>query len=96
MENNTINTEDKSIKIGLNVILFTGICKKGFYLINTPNGRIEFQFIKSDIIDLYNGKIIEKSYYEDIYKFALYIDDKVEVVNIIKRSPIFSEIAETL
>ena len=87
--------EDKS-NIGLNLNMFTGICKLGFFTMNTPNGKVDLQFYKNDILDLFNGKMIEKSDYNQIYNFALLPIDRVDLIETIKRSPIFMELAETL
>jgi len=87
--------EDK-VNIGLNLNMFTGICKLGFFTMNTPNGRSDLQFYKTDIIDLYNGKSVDKSDYTNVYSFIILPIDKVDIVETIKRSPIFMELAETL
>lgn len=88
--------EESTNNISLNLNMFTGICKLGFFIMNTPNGRSDLQFYKTDIIDLINGKIVEKSDYKKIYNFALLTMNKVDLVETIKRSPIFMDIAETL
>lgn len=88
-------SEDK-VNIGLNLNMFTGICKLGFFTMNTPNGRSDLQFYKTDIIDLYNNKSVDKSDYTNVYSFILLPIDKVDLVETIKRSPIFMELAETL
>ena len=89
-------SEESRNNIPLNLNMFTGICKLGFFTMNTSNGRVDLQFYKTDIIDLYNGKIVEKSDYSNVYSFALLKIDKVDLVETIKRSPIFMDLAETL
>ena len=88
--------EESRNNIPLNLNMFTGICKLGFFTMNTSNGRVDLQFYKTDIIDLYNGKIVDKSDYSNVYSFALLKIDKVDLVETIKRSPIFMDLAETL
>ena len=89
-------SEESRNNIPLNLNMFTGICKLGFFTINTPNGRADLQFYKTDIIDLYNGKIVNKSDYNNFYSFALLEMDKIDLIETIKRSPIFTDLAETL
>lgn len=86
----------EKINISLNLNMFTGLCKLGFFSMNTTNGRSDLQFYKNDIVDLYNGKIVEKSDYTNVYSFIILPIDKVDLVETIKRSPIFMELAETL
>jgi hypothetical protein len=84
------------VNISLNLNMFTGLCKLGFFTMNTPNGRSDLQFYKTDINDLVNGKIVEKSDYTQVYNFALLPIDKVDLVETVKRSPIFMDLASTL
>jgi hypothetical protein len=86
----------EKINISLNLNMFTGLCKLGFFSMNTTNGRSDLQFYKNDIVDLYNGKIVEKSDYTKVYNFTLIPLDKVDLIETIKRSPIFMELAEKL
>jgi len=89
-----MNEDKKNITLNLN--MFTGLCKLGFFTMNTPNGRSDLQFYKTDITDLINGKIVEKSDYTQDYNFVLIPIDKVDLIETIKRSPIFMELASTL
>jgi hypothetical protein len=87
---------NEEMNISLNLNMFTGLCKLGFFTMNTTNGRSDLQFYKTDIMDLINGKIVEKSDYTHNYNFVLVPIDKVDLVETIKRSPIFMELASTL
>lgn len=86
----------EKVNISLNLNMFTGLCKLGFFTMNTTNGRSDLQFYKNDIVDLYKGKIVEKTDYTQVYNFTLMPLDKVDLIETIKRSPIFMELAETL
>lgn len=88
--------DENIVSINLNLPMFTGLCKLGFFTMNTPNGKVDLQFYKTDILDLFNGKMIDKSDYNQVYNFALLPIDKVDLIETIKRSPIFMELAETL
>lgn len=82
--------------VAVDLSLFTSICKKALFLVNGENGRMEFQFYTIDIKDLCEGKIVEKNYYDKIYKFALLPFEKVEIVNTVRRSTLFSQLADQL
>jgi hypothetical protein len=82
--------------VAVDLNLFTSICKKALFLVNGDNGRMEFQFYTIDIKDLCEGKIVEKNYYDKIYKFALLPFEKVEIVNTVRRSTLFSQLADQL
>lgn len=88
--------EESTNNISLNLNMFTGICKLGFFIMNTPNGRSDLQFYKTDIIDLYNGKTVDKSDYTNVYSFILLPMDKVDIIETVKRSPVFMDLAEAL
>lgn len=82
----------KQNRILLNESSFTNLCKSGFYTYNSnETGRDELSFTRMDIKNLAKGQIIEKNV-GNIYKFALQ-DIGLELIKeIIKRSPIYSEL----
>jgi hypothetical protein len=89
-----IDSRKKKISVDYN--LFTHICKSGFVIDNLPNGRVDISFTKVDIIDMCKGKIVEKDYYGQVYQFLMINIDRIDMIEILKRSPLFQQIAETL
>lgn len=82
-------------RIIVNELLFTEICKKGFLSTRDALGKIDVHFSKQDIKDLCAGKILEKEQFEPKTLFALAnIGD--EMMNILKRSPIYYGLYEEL
>lgn len=71
---------------------FTNLCKSGFIVYSSPeNGRDEISITKLEIKRLANGEIIEKNI-GNFYKIALQ-DLGLELIKeIIKRSPLYSEL----
>lgn len=87
---------ENKVEISLNLNMFTGICKLGFFTMNSNNSRVDLQFYKNDIVDLIDNKIVEKSDYSNVYKFKLLPTDKVDLIETVKRSPVFMDLATTL
>lgn len=88
--------DSRKRKVSVNYNLFTHICKSGFVTDNLPNGRVDISFTKVDIIDMCNGKIVEKDYYGQVYQFLMVDIDRTDMIEILKRSPLFQQIVETL
>ena len=81
-------------RIVLTETMFTGICKRGFIQIDTDN---QVSFTSREIAQLCQGKILDKEvagWSENInYKFILQ-DIGFDMINeILKRSPLFGELA---
>jgi hypothetical protein len=79
-------------RILLNESTFTNLCKMGFL----KDGNIQLNFTSNEIATLCKGEILEKTYNDwsgnIIFKFALQ-DIGFEIINeILKRSPIFSDL----
>ena len=55
----------------LNTPQFTQLCKTGFMTKQTPEGRSDLQFYSIDLIDLCNGKGVEKELYSEKYRFQV-------------------------
>ena len=72
--------------------MFTNLCKKGFY---TTDGKEDLYFTKEDIRLLANGKIVEKeASYGQVKCLFMLQDIGFDMINeILKRSPIFSDLA---
>lgn len=82
----------KENRILLNEISFTNLCKSGFYrFYSKETGTDEISFTKLDMKSLAKGEIIEKNV-GNLYKFALQDIGFELTKEIIKRSPIYSEI----
>lgn len=81
----------KETRILLNEITFTNLCKKGYFEHVGELGRQDVSIYKADIRKLYNGEIISKELSNEVVKIALQ-DIGLELIReIIKRSPVFSE-----
>ena len=82
----------KENRILLNESTFTNLCKSGFFTYNSrETGRDEISFTRLDIKSLAKGEIIEKNV-GNLYKFALQDIGFDLIKEIIKRSPIYSEL----
>ncbi len=76
---------------------FTNLCKKGYYTAAENNSTSDLYFTKEDIKLLVKGEIVTKeaSYEQTNWLFMLQ-DIGIEMVReILKRSPIYSEMAGT-
>lgn len=82
-------------KILVNELLFTEICKKGYLQTRDSLGNINVHFTKQDIKNLCEGKAVEKLQYEPTAKFTL-ANLGEEMMNILKRSPIYYGLYEEL
>jgi hypothetical protein len=87
----------KETRILLTEVMFTNICKMGYYTAVENNSKNDMYFTKEDIKLLVTGKIVEKeaSYAQTNWMFML---QKIEfdlINEILKRSPIYSDMAGT-
>ncbi len=80
----------------LNIPQFTQLCKTGFMTKQTPEGRGDLQFYSIDMLDLCNGKVVEKQLYNESYKFQVVGISNEDIKEIVKRSPIYSNIIDKL
>jgi len=87
----------KEIRHSLNESMFTTICKHGFIKHqSTLSGTFDIRFNKNDIKQLSQGVIIEKDADDAILKFALQ-DLGLDIIReIVRRSPIYSDLAQEL
>jgi hypothetical protein len=88
----------KEMRILLNESMFTNLCKMGFYTAVENNSKNDLYFTKEDIISLVTGKVVAKdaSYEQTNWLFMLQ-DIGFDIINeILKRSPIYSDLAGTL
>jgi hypothetical protein len=87
----------KEIRKILDEISFTNLCKLGYISVTTEMGKSNLYFNKNDIKTLiYGGDILEKEI--DDAKFLFIMDnlDIEYIKEILKRSPIYSEIVEEI
>lgn len=80
----------------LNTPQFTQLCKTGFMTKQTPEGRSDLQFYSIDMLDLCNGKIVEKQLNSETYRFQVVGISNDDIKEIVKRSPIYSNIIDKL
>lgn len=89
--------ERKEIRILLTESSFTQLCKTGFYTNNRgPFSKTDIYITKSDMKEISTGKILEKEVGGEIFKFTLQDIGIVSIREILKRSPIYSEIANDI
>lgn len=85
--------DKKEIRTLFTESTFTHLCKIGFITHQSSlSGKNEIRFTKNDISNLSNGLIIEKEIDDAILKFALQDIGYDLIIEILKRSPIYSEI----
>ena len=90
-KNNKIIMEKRIV---LTEPLFTGVCKRGFIQLDNST---QLSFTSKDISEICKGQILEKQIHDwngtTVIKFALQ-DIGFDTINeILKRSPLFSELA---
>lgn len=84
--------ETKEIRIVLNEMTFTNLCKSGFFTHNSPEfGKSDIHIYKHDIKQLITDKVVSKEIGSEVFKIALAKLEYELVKEIIRRSPIFSE-----
>ena len=82
----------KEIRVVLTENMFTNICKNGFM----KHEANDSSFNKNDIKTLYSGEILDKELDNSLFRFILQDIGKETIIEIIKRSPIYSDIAYNL
>jgi hypothetical protein len=81
----------KEVRILLNEFSFTNLCKAGFLSQNTEHGRLDINLTKRDMLTLTKGEILTKDVNGLVVKMALQ-DIGIDLIReIVRRSPIFSE-----
>jgi hypothetical protein len=84
----------KEIRHSLNEGMFTTICKHGFIKHqSTLSGTFDIRFNKIDMKQLCLGQIVEKDADDAILKFSLQDLGSEMIREIVKRSPIYSDLA---
>ena len=89
--------EKKEIRASLNESMFNNLCKNGFIKHqSTLSGAYEITFTRLDIKHLCTGEIVEKQTDDAILKLALQDIGSELIREIVKRSPIYSELAQEI
>lgn len=87
----------KEIRISLTEGMFTNICKHGFIKHqSTLSGTYDVRFTRVDIKHLCSGDILEKETDDAVLKFGLQDIGSELIREIVKRSPIYSELAQEI
>ena len=87
----------KETRILLTEITFTNLCKSGFITQKSPMyGSIDVHITKIDMEVLTKGEILTKDVGGELFKILLQNIDIELIKEIIKRSPIFSEMYYTI
>jgi TRAP-type mannitol/chloroaromatic compound transport system substrate-binding protein len=81
----------KETRILLNETTFTNLCKMGYFTHNGQLGTTNVSITKNDIKRLANGEIVSKDFSDEVIKIALKDIGFELIKEIIKRSPMFSE-----
>jgi len=82
----------KEIRILLNETNFTNLCKSGYFTYRSPQyGSIDIRLTKPDMKVITTGDILTKDVGGEIFQIALQ-DIGLELIReIIKRSPVYSD-----
>jgi len=89
--------EKREIRTSLNESMFTNICKHGFIRHqSTLSGTYDVSFTRIDIKHLCKGEILEKQTDDAVLKFGLQDIGSDLIREIVKRSPIYSELAQEI
>lgn len=86
----------KEIRTVLTESSFSSLCKTGFIPVETNLGKIDLRFSRVDIKELSTGKILEKV--QDDVKFLYALQDlgTDTIREIVKRSPLYSELSQEI
>lgn len=88
--------ERKNIRILLNEPNFTQLCKMGYFTHNGSLGKSDIHITKADMKQIATGKVLVKDsgiLGGDIFEIALQDIGLVLIREILRRSPVFSEMA---
>jgi hypothetical protein len=89
--------EKREIRTSLNESMFTNICKHGFIRHqSTLSGTYDISFTRIDIKHLCKGEVLEKQTDDAVLKLALQDIGSDLIREIVKRSPIYSELAQEI
>jgi hypothetical protein len=79
------------LRILLNEITFTNLCKSGYLTYQGKLGKREIYITKLDLRELARESIITKEYDDEVIKISLQDIGMETIKEIIKRSPIYGD-----
>lgn len=79
------------IRTVLTEVLFTNLCKNGTIRFGQGYDATELRFAKADMASLAKGEIVTKEEDGKIFKFAMSDIGYDQIKEILRRSPIFSD-----
>ena len=89
--------ENKEIRILLNEAQFSQVVKIGRIVYVTTNAsKTEFPLSSMDVREMCNGKILIKKVDDQIFEIAIAKIDKETIKEILKRTPLYSSLAEEI
>ena len=89
--------EKREIRTSLNESMFTNMCKHGFIRHqSTLSGTYDVRFTRVDMKQLCMGEVLEKQTDDAVLKFALQDIGSELIREIVKRSPIYSELSQEI
>jgi hypothetical protein len=89
--------EKREITTSLNEAMFTNICKHGFMKHqSTLTGAYDIRFTRVDMKQLCSGEVLEKQTDDAVLKFGLQDIGSDLIREIVKRSPIYSELSQEI
>jgi hypothetical protein len=89
--------EKREIRTSLNEAMFTNICKHGFIRHqSTLTGTYDVSFTRIDMKQLCKGEVLEKQTDDAVLKFGLQDIGSELIREIVKRSPIYSELSQEI
>ena len=88
--------DKNTINVALNNAYFTQVCKMAFFNINTPTGRFDITFNSIDMLSLCKGGVVTKQVYDKTYNFLVVGINDEDIVEIVKRSTMFSSLVEKI
>lgn len=89
--------ENKEIRILLTEAQFSQVVKMGrIVYMNNDTSKVEFPLSSLDVREICNGKILMKNTDEQIFQIAIARMDKEIIREILKRTPLYSSLAEEI
>ena len=88
--------ENKEIRILLTEAQFSQVVKMGRIVYMTDTSKVEFPLSSLDVREICNGKILTKNIDEQIFQIAIGKMDKEIIREILKRTPLYSSLAEEI
>ncbi len=90
--------EEKEIKIVLNESSFSQVVKVGriVYILNVEGQKVELPLTSIDVKEICKGNILIRRVDDYIVKVALNVIDREMIKEILRRTPLYSSLAEEI